>query len=467
MQGRFSIFLAIFFLASKIWAQDDEYRPSTPIKCGLSQNCPEDWPCCSPYGDCGRGPICLGGCNPRFSFNETSCAPLPALVPPNSIEYSAGPLTVFDGNEGLQQLKSRGFLHFNKFLIARDREEADFMLDNIDFVYSGPTSLDEASGDVILTMPKHSSGSLLASTKSFLYGKSSVRLKTSRSQGVITSVVIMSAVGDEIDFEFKGSELDQVQSNYYYRGELVYNNMKKATVSSNTWENYHEYGIDWSEERIHWLVDGEIVRTLTKAETWDESLKIHKYPETPMRLEVALWPGGSEANHPGTVDWAGGLIDWEGSPDMVQKGHFSAAVQSMEIVPYNNRYAPAIQTCLEKEKHVVYDYISKPGAVFDDTSFALYCGVVPNLAAWSQTGSSIPRDLFRTATLSAKGLDPQKDFIQNVNSADAHFSRNATSSNGTELNSYPLTVETSGQASLRQRNIFYQMSSFLSIPFKK
>lgn len=477
MQGKLTAFLILNFLTFKALAQGEFYRPETPIKCGSSQKCPEAWPCCSPYGQCGTGPICLGGCNPRFSYNETSCAPMPALVPPNNIEYFTGPLSYFDGDENEKQLKSRGFLHFNKYLISGDDEEVQFMLDNIDFTYSGPVKIEENSGDVVLQMPKRSSGCLLATTKSFLYGKSSVRLKTARSQGVITSVVVMSAAGDEIDLEFRGSELDKVQSNYYYRGELIYNKMKEITVSSDTWATYHDYGIDWTADRIHWTVDGEIVRTLEKEETWDENLKIYKYPETPMRLEVGLWPGGSENNHPGTIDWAGGLIDWENSPDMIENGQFSAAVRSMEVSPYSNRYIPAMQCCLEEEDCITYDYVKKPNEIFDETSLTLYCGLAPNLSGWSQTGSSISRDPFLLAKSFGKAQDREKEFVQNMNSTVTQNMNNTTtqnmnntvtqatnvttSYNATNHGPEPIKVETSGQSSLYQRNPLFQIKRFL------
>lgn len=461
MRGKLAALSVLIFLIIEVRAQNEHYKPSAAIKCGSSQKCPEAWPCCSPYGECGAGPICLGSCNPRFSYNETSCAPMPALVPPNTLEYAAAPLTFFDGNETIQQLKSRGFLHFNKYLISDNNEEARHMLENIDFTYSGSAKIQEETGGVLLAMPKSSSGCLLAATKSFLYGKSAVRLKTGRSQGVITSIVIMSAVGDEIDFEFRGGDLEKVQSNYYYRGELVYNKMEEVVVSSDTWANYHDYEIDWSEDRINWIIDGEIVRTLEKADTWDESLKIFKYPETPMRLEIALWPGGSEKNHPGTISWAGGPIDWETSPDIIEKGQFSAEVQSMEVTPYSNRYVSAIESCLERENHIAYDYVNRPGAVFDDTSFALYCGMVPHLSGWSQAGSSISRNPFQLARFAGKAVDPETDFIQHANQTEASPSSETKIQDNSPVGTNSFGVKTSGQSSLRQRNPFLQFKRLL------
>lgn len=463
MHGSLELLLVLCHLLWAVAAQDF-YRPLVPIKCNALQKCPEDWPCCSPYGECGAGPLCIGGCNPRFSFNETSCAPMPALVPPNSIQYSPAPLSQLDGDEDAAQLESRGLLHFNKYLISEVESEAKYMLENIAFTYSGPASVHRQTGDIVLSMPKESSGCLLAATRSFLYGKSSVRLKTGRSRGVITSVVIMSAVGDEIDFEFLGSKLNRVQSNYYYRGELVYNKMLEVQISSDTNANYHDYEIDWTENRIHWIVDGVIVRTLYKEDTWDPKLRIFKYPQTPMRLEVALWPGGLETNHPGTIDWAGGLIDWENSPDMLETGSFTAHVDSMTVVPYTNRYITAIDRCLQQEENIAYDYISKPGGVFDESSFALYCGLIPSLNGWGDSGSSIPRNPIQVARLSGKAsaaVNPETDFIQNINDV-IPLANETIVHNTTQGNTTIIEGQSSGASRLLRNNYFFQFKRLVT-----
>ena len=61
-------------------------------------------------------------------------------------------------------------------------------------------------------------GSLMASSAYVWYGKVSATLKTSQGQGVVTAFILLSDVKDEIDFEFIGAYLDDVQSNYYFQG---------------------------------------------------------------------------------------------------------------------------------------------------------------------------------------------------------------------------------------------------------
>jgi hypothetical protein len=45
----------------------------------------------------------------------------------------------------------------------------------------------------------------------------------------------------------------------------------------------------------------------------------------------SIWPAGIESSAPGTVEWAGGMIDWD-DPDYVAAGQFYAMVQSVTVL---------------------------------------------------------------------------------------------------------------------------------------
>lgn len=60
----------------------------------------------------------------------------------------------------------------------------------------------------------------------------------------------MSAIKDEIDFEWVGGQLEEVQTNIFYRGQSDYKFGGKHTVSSDTSQNSHEYKIEWNPEYI-------------------------------------------------------------------------------------------------------------------------------------------------------------------------------------------------------------------------
>lgn len=342
------------------------YFPETPIGCSLENNCPAEWPCCSQFGQCGTGPFCVGGCNPRLSHDPGSCLGQPALLPrmspsfwlQSSLEQKPAlkssflprvqpSMDVASNEGGEKDLNNRGIVNFANFLISPQERIIKKMLRDYHFTYSGFVKYD-APGQLTLAMPKHTSGSLISSTRSFLYGRATVKMKTARGRGVVTAVVLISTVGDEIDFEFIGGELHHAQSNYYHQGELNHTRMEKLELSSDSFENIHIYEVDWDQDRINWIVDGVVARTLYKEDTWNEEKQRYEYPQTPMRLQVSVWPGGREDADPGTIMWAGGLIDWENSPDILEKGQFYATVESIAVTPYENKFWPSIVDELER-----------------------------------------------------------------------------------------------------------------------
>ncbi|CAI4046443.1 hypothetical protein SKDZ_12G2470 [Saccharomyces kudriavzevii ZP591] len=396
------------------------YKPKNSIPCSTNKPCPAEWPCCSPYNECGAGPVCVGGCNVRSSFDEESCAPIPALVPTLKLEFASTPkIPKFIANyqprppikeehspnkanakvgviEG--ELNSKRIIHYAKFLVTPDSKEAEKMLEDFDFTHSGYTSIEASSGNIVLAMPKKTTGSLVASTRSFLYGKASVRMKTARSRGVVTAFDLISAIGDEIDFEWLGGDPTMTQLNYYSQGMLDYTRMQRYPVGADTWSTYHNYEIDWDSERIIWYVDGRMVRTVLKKDTWDPINKEYRYPQTPMRLEVAVWPGGSETNGPGTINWAGGLIDWENSPDIIEKGQFTAHVEQVTVTPYQNKFTEQVQYCLKAKKKaptvsekdlskVIVSYKKQDKAIhYGEGSLLWDCYVTPRIKDWLSSG---------------------------------------------------------------------------------
>ena len=444
-----AFFLFIVFPLSTlnvfVQAQNLPFQPYPTISCSQTQSCPQEWPCCSQYWTCGSGPVCVTGCNPKMSFSNDSCLPQAAFLPPNVmrkkpfVKLKAGSYKMqevesdddtidqkedskkrwvykfFNNNEELVKMNAGANFEFaqnslkdyfkvgntnimswTRYLIADDSESAIAQWDNVDFTYSGTLKIFNADdSEIYLTMPKKTAGSLLTTTHTILYGRIAVKLKTARSRGVVTSIVLFSSVHDEIDFEFLGGDLLNAQTNYYHQGELIHTRMKLARVSSDTYENYHIYEIDWNENRIIWLIDGTPFRTLTKEETWDSVKNIYKYPQTPMKLHIAVWPGGDAQNHPGTVAWAGGLIDWENAPDITEKGEFNCKVKEILIEPFETeQLAQLQQTFLKsptpKDSRVYWRFDVQNGKShsLSNVNFVLEAGPVPYLQNSKSKGAA-------------------------------------------------------------------------------
>jgi hypothetical protein len=101
----------------------------------------------------------------------------------------------------------------------------------------------------------------------------------------------------------------------------------------NTVEELHEYCIDWKEDTLTWSIDGKDMRTLERESTWNKTSGRFDYPQTPARIMLSLWPAGLSTNAKGTVDWAGGEIDWD-SPYM-QNGYYFARFQEVTVECYD------------------------------------------------------------------------------------------------------------------------------------
>lgn len=196
-----------------------------------------------------------------------------------------------------------------------------------DWVYTGWAATHDDA--LLLQMPKNSSGTVLSSTKYLWYGKVSATLKTSHDTGVITAFILYSDVKDEIDYEFVGYNLTSPQTNFYALGILNYTNAGNAS-STDTFENWHDYELDWKEDSITWSINGKQVRVLNKADTWNETSKRYNFPQTPSRIQMSLWPGGGAGNGIGTIAWAGGAINWD-SEDIQQYGYYYAYLKSVSV----------------------------------------------------------------------------------------------------------------------------------------
>lgn len=92
---------------------------------------------------------------------------------------------------------------------------------------------------------------------------------------------------------------------------------------SNSYANYHDYGLNWTPSQLQWTVDGNVVRTLTKSSTLNNSTGVYNYPDSPSRIQLSIWPAGIAAQPLGTQQWAGGLINWNTS-DYNSAGYYYA-----------------------------------------------------------------------------------------------------------------------------------------------
>ncbi|KAI8373850.1 concanavalin A-like lectin/glucanase domain-containing protein [Blakeslea trispora] len=151
-------------------------------------------------------------------------------------------------------------------------------------------------------------GPTLNATNYMRYGRVSATLKTATDGGVITAFILLADDGDEIDFEMIGNDLRSVQTNYFW-GKLIEYNVNGGIHKidgADLDKDYHKYTIDWTPDKIDWIVDGRVIRTKKRSETCDHS-GVCKFPSQPARVQIGIWDGSGK---PGTAEWSRGPIDW-------------------------------------------------------------------------------------------------------------------------------------------------------------
>jgi len=158
------------------------------------------------------------------------------------------------------------------------------------------------------------------------FGRIDVKMKAAPGQGIVSSIVLESDDLDEIDWEFLGGNTAQVETNFFGKGNTTaYDRAIYYSVESPQTE-FHTYTVDWNSDRLEFLIDGALVRTL--AYTDPLTVGGTNYPQTPMRLKLGNWCGGCAGEPAGTVTWAGGKTSFDNAP-------YTMIVQSVDIQNYN------------------------------------------------------------------------------------------------------------------------------------
>ncbi|TFL04720.1 glycoside hydrolase family 16 protein [Pterulicium gracile] len=274
--------------------------------CNATSVCASRAPCCSEFGFCGTDEFCLGGCNALSSHEKDSCKPAPVC---RDATY-----TFADNSRILS----------NVTYYEGNATAHDWVLDS-----GNMFNTNSSGGELALTLTKENGGSRMSSTRYVFYGTITAKLKTGRWPGVVVAFITMSDIKDEIDWEFPGDGGRVGETNYFWQGVIPEkSNGDKHEADTETFSNYHDYTVNWQPETLTFLIDGKVVRTVKRSEAVVNG--VSHYPSTPSRVQLSIWPAGIESSAPGTVEWAGGMIDYE-HEDYKSAGQFYTLVKSIEI----------------------------------------------------------------------------------------------------------------------------------------
>ncbi|KAI3392253.1 hypothetical protein diail_5941 [Diaporthe ilicicola] len=183
----------------------------------------------------------------------------------------------------------------------------------------------DPSNGAVFTINKETDAPTFTSVGYIFFGRVDVVARASVGTGVVTSFVLQSDDLDEIDWEWLGGDTTQVQTNYFSKGDTTTYDRGGFSGVGTPQDTFHTYTIDWTAEKLDWIIDGTVVRTLTYADAKGGST----YPQTPMQIKLGTWVAGRKDAPEGTVQWAGGYTDFTQAP-------FNGYYKSVTVQDYMN-----------------------------------------------------------------------------------------------------------------------------------
>ncbi|GAB7356743.1 hypothetical protein MBLNU459_g7646t2 [Dothideomycetes sp. NU459] len=238
------------------------------------------------------------------------------------------------------------------------------------------TTITYGSKGAEFTIAKEGNAPTVSTDFYFFFGKVEVVMQAATGTGIVSSIVLESDDLDEIDWEFLGGDITQVETNYFGKGNTTTYNRAIYYPVTAPQSSMHTYTIDWTSTAITFAIDGSVVRTLNYADANGGT----NYPQTPMRLKLGSWAGGASGEPAGTVEWAGGATDFSLAP-------FSMYVESISVTNYNPGSA--------------YEYTDKTGS-FESIKVIKGDGSVASAGTTTTTAATSTNTVARTQFLSLK-----------------------------------------------------------------
>lgn len=173
---------------------------------------------------------------------------------------------------------------------------------------AGKVEYDAEKGG-IFTINKQGDSPTIRTNFYFFFGRTEVVMKAATGQGIVSSMMWLSDVLDEVDWEFLGSNDTHGQSNYFAKGRQDYENAVWHPMTK-IQDDYHNYTTVWTKESLEWYIDGDHVRTLYAK----DANNTENFPQTPVRMSIGIWAGGDPSLPEGTRAWAGGDTNYDDGP---------------------------------------------------------------------------------------------------------------------------------------------------------
>ncbi|KAJ2828838.1 putative glycosidase CRH2 [Coemansia erecta] len=179
-----------------------------------------------------------------------------------------------------------------------------------------PENAQQSDNSVVWTLTQ-SCGTTMVYPWDFHQGRAEARIRIGAGAGVVTAMLLLGpAPSDEIDFEWVGQDTTHVQTMYYYQAHRVEAMPQVFGVSQqgnkDLSTSFQNYAIELLEDSIKWYLNGQLIRTLPKSNSY--------FPSDATRARMGIWNGSQTSGWAGTVDWG--------------KGPFTAEMQWFNFTPY-------------------------------------------------------------------------------------------------------------------------------------
>ncbi|PHH63982.1 hypothetical protein CDD82_1810 [Ophiocordyceps australis] len=181
----------------------------------------------------------------------------------------------------------------------------------------------DQNGAAAFTINKQGDSPTIRTRFYFFFGRTEIWLKVAPGVGIVSSMMWLSDVLDEVDWEFLGSNSSFASTNYFGKGRQDYRNGGWHPMTGMQ-DDFHNYTTTWTRDQIDWYIDDKLVRTLKAADANATS----NYPQTPMRMSIGIWAGGDPSLPEGTRKWAGGNTDYGAGP-------YTMLVQKAQVTDYS------------------------------------------------------------------------------------------------------------------------------------
>ncbi len=302
-----------------------------------------------------------------------------------------------------------------------------------------------------MTIAKRFDNPSVVSDFYLMFGKVQAIIKAAPGQGIISSFYLQSDDLDEIDIEWTGTDITQVQTNFFSKGVTGSYDRGQFHGVDDPQGKYHNYTIDWTKDQIDIYVDSALVRTIT-------SDNGQGYPQSPMRIFIGNWAGGDPDNQPGTIEWAGGVTDYTKAP-------FSMFVKDLVAVDYStgSEYSysgtEGTSDSIEAKDGKVYgryddavadfDKLVNGGTVADSEGSSSSSSSASESSTSSASSSSATSSSKTTATTTTSSSSEKKTASSTSTSVSSSLSQNVTTTavNATQITS-KLTSSTSSLVSI-------------------